>query len=231
MSKKMMEMTAEPNPLLKMRADKMSMTRQISETITYKSITSFITLEVRIVRILNQFLHTRNRMSGRAARIAPRGMPESSGRSMAAAGRYEKDVVDYEEVNVTRTPDGGKHKEKCHHKHKEVSGGVVAQTETTPVQHQATQHHEKQCTPQEKQCNDDSSWGCMWLVWIILIFIIILVIIMAVFWAVKPSFVTRECEDANDGCEVDLARAALYAFVITFFLILIGCAIWCCCRR
>ncbi|CAH6421259.1 Hypothetical protein POVR2_LOCUS324 [uncultured virus] len=228
MIKKMIEMTAEPSPLLKIRADKISITRQIRETTIYSNITSFITLVVRIARILNQFLHTRNRMSGRAARIASRGMPESSGRSMAAAGRYEKDVDYEEEVSVSRTPDGGKHKEKCFHKHKEISGGVVAQTETTPVQQPTPQ----QCAPEKQQCNDDSSsWGCMWLVWIILIFIIILIIIMAVFWAVKPSFVTRECEDANDGCEVDLARAALYAFVITFFLILIGCAIWCCCRR
>lgn len=140
----------------------------------------------------------------------------------------DKDMVDYETKDVSMNPDGSKHVEKCHHVHKhkdvEVAGAMVSGPAHTGAGAQA-------CPQPVEKCND-SSWGCMWVVWIILIFIIILIIVMAIFWAVKPNFVTRECEDTGDngGCEVDLARAALYAFVITFFLVLIGCAIFWCCR-
>lgn len=161
-------------------------------------------------------------------------MPESplassSGRTGSIAGRYHKDVVDYEQVDVTRSPDGSMHKEKVHQKCVDKQGAVTAQT--APVQQQPAQ--QDNCHKKHDDCNNkgsDSSWGCMWIVWIILIFIIILVIVMGVLWAVKPGCVTRECEDSNDGCEVDFGKAALYAFVITFFLVLIGCLVWCCCR-
>lgn len=150
-------------------------------------------------------------------------MPDS-GRTTVGSGRMCKDKVDYEEVDVTPTANGGMHKEKSHYVHKDVSVSGAMQTTPNPPAQSA-------CPTKTQGCDNDSSWGCMWLVWIILIFIIILIIVMAVFWACKPSFVTRECEDDSGGCELDLARAALYAFVITFFLVLIGCAIWWACRR
>lgn len=140
--------------------------------------------------------------------------------------------LDYEmDKRVSMNPDGSKEVTKCGHihKHKDVEVAGAMTTMPTP---QPAPACPQPCPPVQDKCANDSSWGCMWVVWIILIFIIILIIVMAIFWAVKPNFVTRECEDTGDngGCEVDLARAALYAFVITFFLVLIGCAIFWCCR-
>lgn len=77
---------------------------------------------------------------------------------------------------------------------------------------------------------DGNAWGWSAIVWIIVFFVIILFIVMVVFWWFQPDCVTRKCEDKDD-CELDLCRAALYAFVIAFFLVFIFGAIWfCACR-
>jgi hypothetical protein len=84
-------------------------------------------------------------------------------------------------------------------------------------------------------CDDEGGYGCTWIIWIILIFIIILFIVFGCFWFARPECVTRTSEDCNPdgGCdgerELDTGRAILCAFVITFFIVLIIAAIWCCC--
>jgi len=84
-------------------------------------------------------------------------------------------------------------------------------------------HHKK------KHADDCGGSSGAWIVWIVLIFIIILFIVMGCFWFVKPDCVTRDCDDGNT-CknEFDIGRAGLYAFVITFFLIIIILGIWWC---
>jgi len=84
----------------------------------------------------------------------------------------------------------------------------------------------------------DSGFSCAWIIWIIVIFIFVLFIVLGCFWVFRPGFVTKKgCDsdtsndDGHDGCDFDIWKAFLWAFVITFFLVLIFGAAWWVCRR
>jgi len=87
----------------------------------------------------------------------------------------------------------------------------------------------------KKHKKHDSGFSGAWLLWIVVIFIIILLIVFGAFWFAKPGCVTKQSDASNtDGeeaaCgEVDICRAFLYAFFITFFIVLIlGAMAWAC---
>jgi hypothetical protein len=144
----------------------------------------------------------------------------------AGAMHYDKDTYVTEKKQKIHTANGD-YKETEKHKHNEIDAvgvGFVDKTRSNP--------NVSTCDPQPYKKTTDESWGCMWIVWVILIFIIILIIVIGALWFIKPDCVTKQCDDGGDGgCEVDLCKAALYAFVITFFIVLIGCCIWWCVRR
>jgi hypothetical protein len=156
------------------------------------------------------------------------------GTTTAAAMHYDKDKYTTEKKQKIHTPTGD-YKETEKHTHKEIDAvavGFVDKTRMNPNMNPNMNPSVSTCDPPPCKKNTDESWGCMWIVWVILIFIIILIIVIGALWFIKPDCVTRQCDDGGDGgCEVDLCRAALYAFVITFFIVLIGCCIFWCSRR
>ncbi len=77
-----------------------------------------------------------------------------------------------------------------------------------------------------KRHHNASVSGIVWIVWIILLFIIILFIVLAVFWFLRPDCVTKDEFNDDGGKDMDFSKGALYAFIITFFLVLIICACW-----
>lgn len=151
-------------------------------------------------------------------------LPSASQAVSGGAMHYDKDEYVTERKQKVHSASGD-YKEKETHKHKEIDAVGVVYTDKT------RQSGPDNVTDKKNRPDADDSMGCMWLVWVILIFIIILIVILAALWMLKPDCVTRECDTDDSGCEVDLCKAALYAFIITFFLVLIGCCLCWCCKR
>jgi hypothetical protein len=127
----------------------------------------------------------------------------------------EKEVYK-DEVKVSVKDDHSKHHYQDHH-----------QDDRKP--HKEQHHHKKDdCKPHHKK--DEKKSGCSGTTFAIILFVIFIIILFVAlggFWYCQPECVTSDTE--SGGREFSLVSAALYAFVIAlFFIIIIGAAWYCC---
>jgi len=100
--------------------------------------------------------------------------------------------------------------------------------------HEQPHHHEKKhhakddCKPhKEKHAKTSGCSGTTFAVILFIIFIIILFVALGGFWYCQPECCTSDNEEG--GTDFNFVSAALYAFVIAlFFIIIIGAAWYCC---
>jgi len=161
-----------------------------------------------------------------------RSMPRTTGYNRPAERQsYCTETHPYSDRQPHSGSDSVKYKEKAKFKEEQKESASITYEEKTEVsavdhKHHESKQHESDKDHSKHHDNKGAGYGFMWIVWVILLFIIILFIIMAVFYFLKPDCVTKEeCND--DGTrDIDFGKGALYAFVITFFLVLIICGCW-----